>query len=150
MKGIRLCLVIVALDWCIRCAWSLKQSFVIKVCQNKTCKKQQDATHNRSLIQTFQDLLTPEMAPSVAIEESGCLTQCGKGPNVSVQRRGKSSAESLFNHVDSSHAAAVVLADGCGLSSPPILTAACEVLDKAHRGKALEFSNPCVFVLFSS
>lgn len=46
------------------------------VCQNRTCRKQGSAKV-LAAFQTFD-------IPNIAVEKSGCLGQCGKGPMVLV------------------------------------------------------------------
>lgn len=54
----------------------------VKVCHNKDCTKKGGG---EPLLNTFRDLLPPDVARTrVSIETSGCLSQCGKGPNVCV------------------------------------------------------------------
>lgn len=54
----------------------LSSSRCVRVCQNRTCKKQGAAL----VLKAFQSLLIP----NVTVTPSGCLGQCGNGPMVLV------------------------------------------------------------------
>jgi (2Fe-2S) ferredoxin len=123
---------------------STGKSYIVKVCQSKTCMQQHhggSAASSRSLVQLIQDLIPPpkmqQQNIKISVESSGCLSQCGYGPNLVVAGEGKKN-ETLYNHVNSPQAVAVILQDVCGIQVPKILLAASDVMRKAELGKETE------------
>ena len=120
--------------WLLPCH-SLQPTYTLKVCQHKTCTKQHNSI-NRPLLQIVRDLIPPETLGIISIEPSGCLSQCGLGPNIVVRTKSTSEEqEKLYNGVDSPQAAVVILDVACGIKVSPILIAACDVMSKAEQGK---------------
>ena len=67
------------------------------------------------------------------VEATGCLTQCGRGPNLAVVSSSKTNQqETLYRLIDSPQAAAIVLEEVSGIPVPSILIAACNVMQKAE------------------
>ena len=102
----------------------------IQVCQNKDCCQRFEGSTN--LVRTLYDLLPPSTAKDVKIESSGCLSQCGKGPNMSVQKNGKEKI--LVHGVKDAASAAVELELSCSITPNPTLLAAVNVMEKAQKG----------------
>lgn len=76
----------------------------IKVCHNKDCCKKGGG---ESLFNTFRALLPAGESNGVSIESSGCLSQCGKGPNVAVAV-GEDDDKLYFGVTDAMEASAVL------------------------------------------
>ena len=132
----------------------------IQVCQNKDCRQRFEGSSGTDLVRTFQDLLPPstyycyyssdddkktnpaDAVAVVRVEPSGCLSQCGKGPNISVQVQQSSSPHSsspppppvLVHGIRDVNIAAAELELSCGVSVHPTLLAAVKVLEKAEKG----------------
>ena len=53
---------------------------VVRVCQNKHCCKRA----NGNVLQTMHNLIDTVGDDNIAVEASGCLSQCDKGPNVEI------------------------------------------------------------------
>jgi (2Fe-2S) ferredoxin len=66
---------------------------VVKICHNKDCTKKGGGAE---LLNTFRDLI-PLDNNQLDIQSSGCLSQCGKGPNVCVVKNG--SDEKIYHGV---------------------------------------------------
>ena len=96
---------------------------VIQVCQNKDCC-QRFQGKALTLVETMQCL-----GSKFQIESSGCLSQCGKGPNVLINK------EVHHHQVENVHSAAAIL-DMADDATPihPTLVAAIKVLERAHQG----------------
>lgn len=117
-----------------------RQRHVVKVCQNKDCRtRYAPRSPDGSLVQTLQDLLLPsnddKLSPSshIEIESSGCLSQCGKGPNICVETQG--GKERLFFGVDSASTAAAILDVACDYDPPVNLIIAADKIFKAQTGE---------------
>ena len=65
------------------------------VCQNRTCRKQGSAKI-LAAFQTFD-------IPNIAVEKSGCLGQCGKGPMVLVLPE-----EIWYSHVETQSISVII------------------------------------------
>eukprot|EP00977_Amphora_coffeiformis_P027316 scaffold34603_cov212-Amphora_coffeaeformis.AAC.9 len=109
-------------------------SFKIQVCQNKDCCRQWK--HPQNLPETLQDLLPPDAAP-VEVEITGCLSQCGKGPNLVLHNSGASSSQ-LVQGVVGPLQLADELQDYMGIHVPSKLVAAATVMEKATRASAFD------------
>ena len=112
---------------------------VIKICHNKDCTKKGGG---EALLQTFRDLLPspssldnvyPTEHVSVSIESAGCLSQCGRGPNVSVMKDGKE--EKKYFGVTDATAASAVLEVATGEEYPISLLVAASVISQAEHGQ---------------
>jgi (2Fe-2S) ferredoxin len=80
-----------------------QNNVLIKVCHHKDCVKRGGG---EPLLNTFRDLMG-KSSSCVTLESSGCLSQCGKGPNVFViDSDGK---EKLYFSVDDPTTASAVL-----------------------------------------
>lgn len=100
---------------------------VVKVCQSKDCCKRFEGSN--SLVHTLERLLPPN-AP-VTVEANGCLSQCGGGPNISIN-------DELHKSVNTVHGAAAILEIALpDLTVPPTLMAAVNCMEKAHQGEIL-------------
>ena len=109
----------------------------IKVCQNKDCQKRfHKFSQTETLVQTFSDIIPPSASSNVAIESTGCLSQCGNGPNVSISGSvsGGEQTEKIFGGVDGALMASAVLEVGGGIGSPDLLLIAAEAIAKSTRG----------------
>ena len=105
---------------------------VIKICHHKDCVKRGGG---KPLLNTFRDLLPggSNSVPLVAIESSGCLSQCGKGPNVfAVGCDGK---EKLYFGVEDPTTASAVLDVATGQEYPINLLVAATSIAEAVHGK---------------
>jgi len=104
---------------------------LIKICHNKDCVKRGGG---ETLLNTFRDLLpggSNSAAPCVTIENSGCLSQCGKGPNVSAV--GSDGKEKLYVGVEDPTTASAVLDVATGQEYPiNLLVAATSILEAEH------------------
>ena len=87
---------------------SPKKKCVIKICHNKDCTKKGGGERLRNV---FKDLIPPASTNDdiqLDIERSGCLSQCGKGPNVCVGKNNGSDEQMFFNIKDALDASAVL------------------------------------------
>ncbi|KAL9180286.1 hypothetical protein ACHAXT_008256 [Thalassiosira profunda] len=99
----------------------------IKICHNKDCTKRRGG---EMLLTTFRDLLPPDTS-EVVVESSGCLSQCGKGPNVCcIDADGK---EKLYFGVDDATTASAVLDVATGGDYPINLLVAATSIAEAER-----------------
>lgn len=69
---------------------ALSLSRVVRVCTNRDCRQ---AGGGPPLVSAFRSLLPPQTDKdddglTLSIEPSGCLSQCGRGPNVSFSTNG--------------------------------------------------------------
>ena len=103
-----------------------KPKIEIKVCQHKNCLKQYT---KGNLVETFKNLINPESTSSISVESCGCLSGCGKGPNVSIQ----SKDENIFGAVEDALAAATLLNSECSYKCDNMLIAACDVMAQAEK-----------------
>lgn len=106
----------------------------VRVCQNKDCCRQWK--HAQNLPETLQDLLPPDA--NVEMEVSGCLSQCGKGPNLMVQNNNNhqgGSSQTIVQGVTGPLSLVDELQDQLGISVPSKLVAAVTVMEKATRGR---------------
>jgi len=109
-------------------SWSNSPKTRVQVCQNKDCC--QRWTLSTPLPETLQDLLPPK-ADSVEIESTGCLSQCGKGPNLCIKTKMQ---EQCVHGVINAAMLAVQLGEVDG-KVPSKLLAAVNVMEKAQKGK---------------
>ena len=107
-----------------------KKCCVVKVCHNKDCQKRGGGEH---LLNTFNDLIPKEEIERVVIESSGCLSQCGKGPNVVVI--GDDNKEKLYFGVEDPTTASAVLEVATGEEYPINLLVAAASIAEAKHGK---------------
>ena len=119
-----------------------KKSVIIKVCQNKDCMKRFPASSgDGGLLQTFRDLIPPRenTDTSISIEASGCLSQCGKGPNVSLTTNENKNEEKtkFYSSVTDLQMASAVLEVGAEIDAPIQLMVAVEVMAKAAKSKLI-------------
>ena len=113
---------------------SSSPNHILKICQNKDCRKRfSPRAPDGSLVDTIQDLL-PSSSDDIAIEPSGCLSQCGKGPNMCVVEA-TTGKERLFFGVDSASTAAAILDVACDYDPPVDLILAADKISKAQIGK---------------
>ena len=119
----------------------------ILVCQNKDCCQRFQGSSSTDLVRTLQDLLPPfplnEAGSTVIVEPSGCLSQCGKGPNISVQQSSSSEPPLLVHGVRDATSAATELEISCSVPVHSTLLAAVKVLEKAELG-AFTICSLCV------
>lgn len=98
----------------------------IQVCQNKDCCRRFQA--QSKLPEVLEDLLDD----SVSIQATGCLSHCGKGPNVCIKHLGKAG----FRGGITNPSLAVLFLEE-ELQEQPLSTkriAAVKVLEKGHQG----------------
>jgi len=111
---------------------------IVKICQNKDCRKRfSPRAPDGSLVDTIKDLLpssSSDNTGNIAIESSGCLSQCGKGPNLCVVEA-DSGKERLFYGVDSASTAAAILDVACDYDPPVDLIMAADKISKAQIGE---------------
>lgn len=102
---------------------------VIKVCHNKDCCKKGGG---EALLETFRDLIPPPSPgeASIAIESSGCLSQCGKGPNVLVVHNDDS--EKMYFGVEDPMSASAVIDVATGEEYPINLLLAATYISQAE------------------
>ena len=115
---------------------SSPQHFV-KICQNKDCRKRfSPRAPDGSLVDVVRDLFPSSSNNTniIAVESSGCLSQCGKGPSVCVVEA-DSGKERLFFGVDSASTAAAILDVSCDYDPPVDLILAADKISKAQIGK---------------
>lgn len=124
---------------------------IVKICQNKDCRKRfSPRAPDGSLVDVVRDLFpsSSDNTNSIAVESSGCLSQCGKGPNVCVVEA-DSGKERLFFGVDSASTAAAILDVSCDYDPPVDLILAADKIAKAQIGKsacALKFGCLLLFM----
>ena len=94
----------------------------IKVCHNKDCVKKGGGER---LVDIFHDLI-PNEASGVTIESSGCLSQCGNGPNVLVEANGEK--EKIYFDVNDPTSASAVLEVATGEDYPINLLVAADYI----------------------
>ena len=142
------------------------QHHQIKICQNKQCIKQFSSNYDGNLIQMFHDLLPPSpttttitnvddepttIQSKVTIESSGCLSNCGKGPNVCIITHNNNKEkggmfgmgsidnidnnERMFNNVGDLQTVAAVLEVGTGIDCPIELMVAVDGMIQVSRSK---------------
>ena len=109
-----------------------RSRYIIQVCENKNCVKQfpTSAAGGDGLIQLFSDLIHP-MANHIVLQSSGCLSQCGRGPNVCITTNPKSN---IYFGVKDAYIVGDLLKDECNIEISPILLAAVDVMAQANRG----------------
>jgi (2Fe-2S) ferredoxin len=123
--------VVIILLVCNLAAWCLGLAQVtVTVCQNKDCcQRFEGKAHN--LVQTVKNLVSD---PEVVVESSGCLSMCGKGPNVFI--RSKGSEERYYGSVVDAASAGAVLELACpDIAIHPTLVAAVNVMERAAKGE---------------
>ena len=69
--------------------------------------------------------------PTIEVESSGCLSQCGKGPNVCIQTSEK---EAFYGDIVDAASAACVLEMATDRNIHPTLVAAANVMERASIG----------------
>jgi len=106
----------------------------IKICHNKDCAKKGGG---EALLDTFRDLLPAPSAgesvatsPGLSIESSGCLSQCGKGPNVLVVD--KDDTEKMYFGVEDPTTASAVIDVATGEDYPINLLVAATYISQAE------------------
>ena len=124
----------------------LPAEWTVRTCQNKDCCKQWTLTY-QGLPEVLQDLLTPEIAPRVHVEGTGCLSLCGKGPNMELQSNQQSSAFTL-NGMSGSMSLALELEERLEIEVPSKLIAAVTVLEKAAKGESMKCPCCSMFITF--
>ena len=82
-----------------------------------------------SLVQTLNDLTPPDAVDQIDIEPTGCLSNCGKGPNICI-------GDTIVHGVVNAASAAAELDLSDHLSTHPTLLAAVNVMEKAELGKS--------------
>lgn len=101
----------------------------VLVCQNKDCCRQWP--HQQGLPDTLQDLLPPHV--DVSVEVTGCLSQCGKGPNIVLHK--SDGSHITLNSMSGPMHLVVELEDHFEIRIPSKLVAAVTVMDKARKGE---------------
>ena len=90
---------------------ALSLSRVVRVCTNRDCRQ---AGGGPPLVSAFRSLLPPQSDTdddglNLLIEPSGCLSQCGRGPNVSCSSGGGGGDDRLFTGVADVTTASAIL-----------------------------------------
>jgi hypothetical protein len=109
---------------------------IIKVCQNKNCCKR-----NSDVLQTIHNLvgMSDGVDDKIVVESSGCLSQCGMGPNIEVTTKGdKKTPPTVLNGMTDVQTIAFQLGE---LSTtmpsfplvPKLLTAASKVIEQSEK-----------------
>ena len=129
------------------------QPHEVRICQNKDCCRQWTLAQN--LPETVQDLLPPDAAP-VQVQATGCLSQCGKGPNLTMQNNNNnqnglasSSQQVMLHAVQGPMALAAELQEQLGIRVPSKLLASVTVMDKARKGTCELKDNFCACSLLA-
>jgi len=86
--------------------------FTLHICLHKTCKSQ-GADINYSFAQAFTEI------PSVTFKESGCLGNCGSGPNVLLEKHKTSSERGIITGLKSPAHVLYVLEKRCNFVPDP-------------------------------
>jgi len=88
---------------------------------------------NGNLVETFQNLIGPEsLDSSIDVQPCGCLSGCGKGPNVSIEMK---DYEKVQGAIEDPLAAALLLNAECSYRCDNTLIAACNVMAQARECK---------------
>lgn len=118
---------------------SQKKSCVVKICHNKDCTKKGGGELLRTV---FRDLIPPTSKTDhiqLNIESSGCLSQCGKGPNVCVASNNGNDEKMFFNIKDAIDASAVLDVAIPEANFPiELLVAASSIRQAEHASSPLE------------
>jgi hypothetical protein len=144
----------------------------IQVCQNKDCRQRWSL--QTPLPEVVHDLLSAGNVASTThvpfrVESTGCLSQCGQGPNVCVinasgdsgaavaAAAGTTGSEVYLNGLSTPIAVVSQLEDALSTSIPSKLLAAVTVLERAQNGmyennilKRLENAHVCFFMVGSA
>ena len=110
----------------------------VQICQHKDCCRQWTLPQS-SLAETLQDLLPPDVM--LDVETTGCLSECGKGPNLVLLLHNHNNNTStspdpiLLHGVTGPLHLATELEQHLGIRIPSKLLAAVTVLQKARQGK---------------
>lgn len=110
------------------------EHFKFKVCHNKHCVKMGGG---ENLLFKLENLVGNEAVHpfGIELESSGCISECGKGPNVKVN----SNAGSLvFRGIQDVDAAADMLKNSMSFSVPPLIIAACNIMERVDKLVNLE------------
>ena len=101
----------------------------------------------------MHDILPPNqiLDGTINIESSGCLENCGKGPNVCLQDS-SSGQERVFSSVSDLQTAAAIMEVGAEIDCPIPLLVAVQAMAKAALGKfrLVAFWEMCLQCAFSS
>lgn len=106
-------------------------SYTIQVCQNKDCcRRFQGKASN--LAQTLEQILPSDTA--IKVETTGCLSQCGHGPNICVKSE-DGEDEKFLNGIETAYMAAASLEIlDPSLSIPSTKLAAWNCMEKSLKG----------------
>ena len=108
-------------------SFGASQKCIVKVCHNKDCCKKGGGAE---LLNTFRDLVPPDN-DQMEIESSGCLSQCGKGPNVCIVKNGHE--EKLYHNIKDGIDASAVLDVVSGVEFPIELLVAATKITQAEQ-----------------
>ena len=112
---------------------SVPERFRVKVCQNKHCNKMGGG---KSLIRNLEHLTyNPSSKNSFEIEPTGCLSGCGKGPNVEISSNVRSSI--IFHGISDNDAIKSML-ETFGVCVPSLLIAASNIMSRADKTLKIE------------
>ena len=118
---------------------SPRNKCLIKICHNKDCTKKGGGD---PLVQTFRDLIPASSGSDsaaqsndlvISVEKSGCLSQCGRGPNVSVVN--DKNEEKMYFGVADAMTASAVLEVAADEEYPIALLVAATVISEAEQGE---------------
>ena len=107
-----------------------QQNVKVQVCQNKDCC-QRFQGNAQNLVQTIKHVCPPH---EVQVESSGCLSLCGKGPNICIHVNGK---EQFYGDIVDAASAAAVLEMATDVAIHPTLVAAVNVMERASKGESV-------------
>lgn len=118
---------------------SPSNTYIIQVCENKDCLKQFPSTGGvDGLFQVLSDLIHP-MTTNVVLQRSGCLSHCGKGPNICISSTFMKTKTNTFSGVKDVYIASGILKDECNVEVSPLLLAAVDMMSQANRGNNVTF-----------
>lgn len=154
---------VVALAWLPAATQGLSSPRVVRVCQNKHCCRQW--THQQNLPETFLELLPPDVNGNngggcgiisnnnnIEIEVTGCLSECGKGPNLVLNYKKHEDPQQrqvFLQGMTGPIQLAQELQEHFGIRVPSKLLAAATVMDKARKGACVHDGVEFFCFLFS-
>lgn len=112
----------------------------IQVCRNKHCSKQ----GSNDVLNYFPILTDASSSSSLQknslfeIEATGCISECGKGPNLRVVVKDEETKSTIFTGVKDADDCAEVLTSFCNFSVPPLLIAACNIMKRSDQSTFID------------
>jgi len=107
----------------------------IQVCRNKHCSKQgsHDVLEYFPILTDASSSSPPQKIGLFEIEATGCISECGKGPNLRVVVKDEENKSTIFTGVKDADDCAEVLTSFCNFSVPPLLIAACNIIKRSDQ-----------------